>query len=114
MKAKNNRRKAVKTKGVISHRLTAKNRVIRIKSRDFSAIEDDVKSFEIIKKLANNAGRYALAEAKAMGIGTVYALDNRLIKVFSEGQTETVKPKLERESYYIKYKPSTVLHVVQK
>jgi hypothetical protein len=83
-------------------------------SRDFSTVEDDALAFELIQKLANNAGKYAAAEARARGFGTVYVRDNMLVRVFAKGEAVAVTPKIKRESFYVKYKPATILHAIKK
>lgn len=82
-------------------------------SRDFSAIEDDADAFRIIRKLAVNAGQNAAAEAKALGLARVYVRDNKLVKISAKGRATGVSPKIRRASFYIRYKPSTVLHAVR-
>lgn len=86
----------------------------RLAYRDFSAIEDNRHSFRLIRKLATNAGNYAAAEARARGLGTAYIRGDQLVKVFAKGETLTIAPKLNRTSFYVKYKPATILHAVKK
>jgi hypothetical protein len=84
-------------------------------SHNFSDVEDNVDAFSIIKNLVAHAGKNAAAEAKAAGLSTVYIRDNkRLVKVSPNGDEVTIEPKIEKTSYYIYYKPSTVLHAVKK
>jgi hypothetical protein len=90
------------------------NRHNKLISRDFSAIEDDDHSFWLIQELANNAGSYAAAEAKARGLGTAYVRGNKLVRVSAKGEAVAIAPRLNRASYYVKYKPATILHAVEK
>lgn len=93
---------------------TATSRLNRFSFRDFSAIEDDSQAFQIIRRLASNAGNYAAAEARVRGLGTVYVRNNKLVKVFAKGGSVAVTPKINRVSFYVKYKPATILHAIKK
>lgn len=86
----------------------------RLHFRDFSEIEDNDHSFWFIRKLAHDAGNYAAAEAKARGLATAYVRGNKLVKVTSKGEEIIIAPKLSRPSFYVKYKPATILHAVKK
>jgi hypothetical protein len=94
--------------------LLAEEQLSTFIAKDFSTLEDNVLAFQLIKKLANNAGKYAAAEAKARGLGTVYARGNGLVKVSAIGEAVSITPALKRESFYVKYKPATILHAVKK
>jgi hypothetical protein len=86
----------------------------RLRFGDFSEVEDNDHSFWFIRKLANDAGNYAAAEAKARGLATAYVRGNKLVKVTSRGETIVIAPKLNRPSFYVKYKPATILHAAKK
>jgi hypothetical protein len=82
---------------------------------DFSAVEDNKKASEIIRRITADAGAYAAAEAKAAGISRSYIRNNEeLVTISAAGITTSLKPVVRKSSFYIKYKPSTVLHAVSK
>ena len=84
-------------------------------SHNFSDVEDNSRATRIIRKLAAHAGNNAAAEAKAAGISRVYARNNKeLIKVSASGDVIAVVPKVRRSSFYVKYKPSTILRATKK
>jgi len=84
-------------------------------SYNFSDIEDNIDAFSIISDIVAHAGKNAAAEAKAAGLSRVYIRNNKhLVKVSANGEEMTITPKIEKASYYIYYKPSTVLHAVKK
>lgn len=84
-------------------------------SYNFSDVEDNVDAFSIISDIVAHAGKNASAEAKAAGLSRVYIRNNkRLVKISPNGDETTIAPKIEKASYYISYKPSTVLHAVKK
>jgi hypothetical protein len=90
------------------------NRATGIICRDFSTVEDSAEAFKLIQELANNAGKYAAAEARALGIGTVYVRDNKLERVFAKGGSVAITPRINRASFYVKYNPATILHAIKK
>lgn len=84
---------------------------------DFSVIEDSAESFEMIRYLARNAGKSASAEALAEGLSRVYISNNdkTLVKIAANGTKTVLNPLWKAEkSYFIKYKPLTVLHARKK
>ena len=84
-------------------------------SHNFSDVEDNEDAFNIISDIVAHAGKNAAAEAKAAGLSRVYIRNNKhLVKVSPNGDEVTIAPKIEKASYYIYYKPSTVLHAVKK
>lgn len=84
-------------------------------SYDFSEVEDNSDAFNIISDIVAHAGKNASAEAKAAGLSRVYIRNyNQLVKISPDGDEVTITPKIEKSSYYIHYKPSTVLHAVKK
>lgn len=86
-----------------------------IVSYNFSDVEDNADAFSIIKDIVAHAGKNAAAEAKAAGLSRVYIRNNKhLVKVSPSGEEITITPKIDKASYYIYYKPSTVLHAVKK
>ena len=97
---------------------SAANRGIRrtiFVSFNFSDVEDYQKGLEIIKDLASYAGTNAAAEAKAAGLSRVYVRNNsELIKINADGNIILVSPRIKHSNYYVKYKPSTVLHAIKK
>lgn len=83
-------------------------------SHNFSDVEDSVEAFEMIRNLSFNAGNNAAAEAKAAGIARVYIRNYKdLIKISPAGDEILIHPKIRKSSFYIKYKPFTVLHAVR-
>jgi hypothetical protein len=109
-----NRRISDKSKKLQARRKSVLNRYNRFNFRDFSVIEDDSHAFKLIHRLANKAGIYAAAEARARGLGTTYVKNDKLVKVSAKGEAVTIIPKLNRVSFYVKYKPATILHAIQK
>jgi hypothetical protein len=86
-----------------------------IVSSNFSDVEDDVNAFQIIRNLAAHAGNNAAAKAKAAGLSRVYIRNYKdLIKVSVTGEEVFISPRIKQASFYIKYKPSTVLNAVKK
>lgn len=84
-------------------------------SYNFSDIEDNVNGFWIIRELANTAGNNAAAEAKAAGLSRAYIRNYKdLIKINANGEETTISPRIKRSSFYVKYKPSTILHAIRK
>jgi hypothetical protein len=84
-------------------------------SYNFSDVEDNVDAFCIIRDIVAHAGKNAAAEAKAAGLSRVYIRNNkRLVKISPNGEEIAIAPKIEKGSYYIYYKPSTVLHAIKK
>lgn len=78
-------------------------------------MEDDINAFRILRNLAAHAGNNAAAEAKAAGLSRVYIRNNKdLVKVSATGDEIMISPKLQQVSFYVKYKPFTVLHAVKK
>jgi hypothetical protein len=109
-----NRRKSSRKRVIPARPKTVLNRYSRFSPGDFSAIEDNVNAFELIHNLANNAGNYAAAEAKARGLGTAYVQGDKLVKVYAKGEVVAITPRLNRASFYVKYKPATILHAAKK
>ena len=127
-KRKQTTKKAVRTyKGSVAARKKSaslhrkKTRKINSRQRygfisdNFSDVEDNPKAFKIIRAIAGKAGQNARAEAKAAGLSLVFSRDNKVIRVMADGSETIVKtkPTYARE-FYIKSKPSTVLHAVKK
>lgn len=84
-------------------------------SYNFSEIEDDENAFGVIGKLASKAGKNAAAEAKAAGLSRTYIRNYRqLVQVTPSGEEISVQPRLVKSSFYVKYKPFTILHAVKK
>jgi hypothetical protein len=90
--------------------ITAKSLIYR----DFSLVEDDKHFFRLIHQLASDAGHYAAAEAKARGLSPAYFYANKLMKISPEGEETLLTPKLGRKSFYVKFNPHKILHVVKK
>jgi hypothetical protein len=103
-----------KNKRIFSRRAAVKNWTKEFIFRDFSTVEDNAEAFKLIQELANNAGKYAAAEARARGLGTAYVRDNRLVRVFAKGDSIAITPRINRASFYVKYKPATILHATKK
>jgi hypothetical protein len=81
----------------------------------FSEVEDNTDAFRIIRNLAADAGNNAAAEAKAAGLPCVYIRNNKdLYKVFATGAEIQISPKIKQAFFYVKYKPSTILHAVKR
>ena len=105
----------MKTRGTNKKRRVANPRANQnvFISHNFSDIEDNKKAFEIIRNIATHAGNNAAAEAKAAGLPRVYIRNRKdLIRISAAGQVKIIRPKNKRPSYYIKYKPNTVLHAL--
>jgi hypothetical protein len=80
-------------------------------SHNFSDVEDSKKAFEIISSIFIRAGKNAAAEAKAAGLSQIFVRNNQLIRVSGDGKETVVKTSPDKaKSFYVKYKPSTVLH----
>jgi hypothetical protein len=103
-----------KFKGMFPRPEAIKNRSKEFIFRDFSTVEDSAEAFKLIQELANNAGKYAAAEARALGLGTVYVRDNKLERVFAKGESVAITPRINRASFYVKYNPATILHAIKK
>lgn len=80
----------------------------------FSQLEDSPAAYQQIRTLALKAGRRAAAEARTKGLSRVYLKNNVLIKVSHSGSEEILQPRIKRDSFYVKYKPETVLHVISR
>lgn len=83
--------------------------------RDFSEIEDSQHAFEIIRRIAADAGKSAAAEARAAGLPLIFERNNQIIRLYSDGKKEIVsrKPPVGNQFYFF-YKPGTVLHLLKK
>ena len=86
-------------------------------TRDFSSVEDAANSLDIIRNIVYRAGRNAAAEAKAAGLPQTFARNNQIIRIHQKEEevicTAETSP-VKSASFYIRYKPSTVLHVRKK
>lgn len=80
----------------------------------FSELEDSPVAYKTMRTLASKAGRNAAAEAKARGLSSVYLKNDTIVRVSHSGSTEILQPRLKRDSFYVKYKPATVLHVIPR
>jgi hypothetical protein len=80
----------------------------------FSELEDSPGAYKTMRTLASKAGKNAAAEAKARGLSSVYLKNNTIVRVSHSGSTEILQPRIQRSSFYVKYKPLTVLHVIPK
>ncbi|HVY76434.1 MAG TPA: hypothetical protein VG890_16505 [Puia sp.] len=86
-----------------------------IQSHNFSDVEDNRKAFDIIRDIVVSAGNNAAIEAKVAGLYRVYIRNHRKFIALSPTGSETeLQPRIRRSSYYIQYKPNTVLHAVSK
>ena len=87
-------------------------------TRDFSSVEDAANSLDIIRNIVYRAGRNAAAEAKAAGLPQTFARNNQIIRIHQNGEEEVISTSetspVKSASFYIRYKPSTVLHVRKK
>ncbi len=87
-------------------------------TRDFSSVEDAPNSFKIIKDIVYRAGRNAAAEAKVAGLPHTFARKNVIIRRKQNGEEEIIgtaeSANTNRASFYIHYKPSTILHARKK
>jgi hypothetical protein len=84
-------------------------------SYNLSDLEDSKNAFKIIGDLAARAGRNAAAEAKVAGLSRVYLRNNGdLVRLISTGEEVIISPRIKKDSFYVKYKPSTILHAVKK
>lgn len=83
-------------------------------SHNFSDIEDNADAFNIIRTLAADAGRNAATEAKVAGLSRVYIRNHKdLVRISAGGREKIIHPKTRRHSYYVKYKPHTVLYALR-
>lgn len=97
------------------HSQKAKSYAERVISRDFSVIEDDENSWDIIKDIVAKAGENAAAEAKAAGLPSIYIKNNQLIKEDQQGSKIIIRiGRPNGKEFYIPYPPSTVLHARHK
>ena len=93
----------------------SKSRINVFISHNFSDIEDNKEAFELIRSLAVDAGNNAAAEAKARGLARVYIRNEKhLVKIAANGEESEIEPKMQRDFFYIKYAPHTVLHASAK
>jgi hypothetical protein len=84
-------------------------------SHNFSDVEDGKKAFEVIAGIASLAGKNAAAEARVKGLGRTYIRQyKKLVQVSATGIEVSVTPRINGATYYIKYKPHTVLHTAKK
>lgn len=84
-------------------------------SYNLSDLEDSTNAFKIFGDLATVAGRNAAVEAKVAGLSRVYLRNNgNLVKVISTGEEIVLSPRTKKTSFYVKYKPSTILHAVKR
>lgn len=84
-------------------------------SYNFSDIEDSKRAFEIISSIFSEAGKNAVAEAKAAGLSRIFVHNNQLIQVTTDGKETVLKTNPSRaKSYYISSKTSNKFHAVRK
>lgn len=87
-------------------------------SRDFSSVEDHPNSFLIIKELVARAGRSAAKEAAVMGLPLTVARNREIVRIYPNREEEIIETvessPVKSGSYYVYYKPFTVLHVRKK
>ncbi len=87
-------------------------------TRNFSSVEDAPNSFEIIRDIVYRAGKNAAAEAKAAGLPQTFARNNQIIRKKHNGEEEVISTveasPVKLASFYIRCKPSTVLHARKK
>lgn len=87
-------------------------------TRDFSSLEDAPNSFDIIRDIVYRAGKNAAAEAKAAGLPQTFARNNQIIRKTHTGEEEVIETAeaspIKTATFYIRYKPSTVLHARKK
>ncbi len=82
---------------------------------DFSVIEESPYAFEIIKKIAQDAGRQALAELKAAGLDTLMVEKDKIISVSASGKKRIIPSSLkEKTDYYINVDTSRTYNVRKK
>ncbi len=96
----------------IPTKLTKRKKNILIS--DFSAVEDNPKAIQFMRKIGARAGKAAAAEAMAAGLPRLIVKDNEILKVFPDGKEIVVKGKKPiGGKYFIKYKTSTVFHATK-
>lgn len=87
-------------------------------TRDFSSVEDAPNSFDIIRDIVYRAGKNASAEARAAGLPHTFARTNEIVRVNQNGEEEIIETAgasaVKLTSFYIRYKPSTILHARKK
>jgi hypothetical protein len=83
----------------------------RLRTANFSDIENSPLGKNIIRKLVAEAGKAAASEAKAVGLPRVFARGNEIIREYSDGRNEVIATS--REGYFIRRKLG-VLHARSK
>ncbi len=87
-------------------------------TRNFSSVEDASNSFDIIRDIVQRAGKNAAAEAKAAGLPQTFARNNQIIRKKHTGEEEIISTAeaspVKSATFYIRYKPSTLLHARKK
>jgi len=89
-----------------------------IVNRNFSVLEDDPQSFELIKEMTVRAGKNAAAEARVAGLPYTFANSKEVIRLYADGKKEVIATvshkRMKSDSFYISYTPSTVFHARKK
>jgi hypothetical protein len=83
---------------------------------EFSTIEDSNDHFlKVITTLSNEVGQLAKLEAISKKLPRMIVRNNQLLKITAEGVETVEKLKPENaDSFYVKYKPNTLIHVIKK
>ena len=107
--------KTAKKSGSKNIRLKSVKRPFSFSIFNFSDVEDSPEAFNIIKKIAQNAGKSAAAEARTAGLSNIFVRNNQIILSYPNGKEEVVATNLPNgNEFYVKYKPGTVFHVNKK
>jgi hypothetical protein len=87
-------------------------------SYDFSSVEDHPNAFAIIKEMVARAGKNAATEAMVIGWPLTVARSREIVRIKQNGEEEVIATvedaRLKSGSFYVSYKPSTVLHARKK
>lgn len=83
--------------------------------RDFSHVEDTAAAYRTINEITSRAGRSAAFKRKKAGLSGIFIRNDQLIAVTPNGVEKVISTKpAHANSFYVNYKPSTVLHAVKK
>ena len=92
--------------------------VVGLRSRNFSAVEDNPHAFLILKKIASKAAKNAAAEARVAGLPYTFARNAEVVRVTIDGKEEVISTarseNMKSGSFYITYSPATIIHARRK
>ena len=82
-----------------------------ILTRDLSILEDNKSGLKYIQKIAEQAGKGAVAEARVAGLARIYSKGGNLVSINKKGKETIIESKKHDKQLYVKYKPATKLYV---